>query len=112
MTGPRSSTSSNQKSWLNYLVRVDLGSQTHSNEFQNGLAKLKKIEAWLHKNHLPMTLTDEFGNPRSEIVTVFFDTNHSAKALAFRGLCSELGIASTLLSQRVTLNRDRRTLGY
>lgn len=100
-----------RKSWLNYVVRVALGPRVQSEEFRRGVTKLKRIETWLQKNHLPMTLTDEFGQPRSETVTVFFDAAESAKALAFRGFCNELGLASTMISQRVYLNRDRRTGG-
>ena len=105
-------SSGRAKSWVNYVVRVNLGPRAFSSEFRTGLTKLKKIETWLQKNHLPLALMDEFGKPKSEIVTVFFDAGDSAKALAFKGFCSELGIASTLQSQRVKLNRDWRVQGY
>lgn len=111
MTGASPETGS-RKSWLNYVVRVALGPNRYSVEFRDGLAKLRHIEAWLHENHLPLSLTDIYGQPRSEMVTVFFDASDAAKALAFRGLCGELGIVSSLKSQQVVLNDHHRvTLG-
>ncbi len=105
-------SSGRAKSWVNCVVRVNLGLHGYSSGFRTGLTRLKKIETWLQENHLPLALMGEFGKPKSEIVTVFFDAGESAKALAFKGFCSELGIASTFQSQRVKLNRDRRVQGY
>lgn len=94
------------------MVRVALGSNIYSDEFRDGLVKLRLIETWLHDNHLPLSLTDIHGQPRSEMVTVFFDSGDADKALAFRGLCGKLGISSSLKSQHVRLNDQRFLGGY
>ena len=101
-----------RKSWLNFVVRVALGSNTYSEEFRNGIAKLRHIEEWLSLHHLPLSLTDEYGRPKGEMVTVFFDADDANLALAFRGLCGELGIASSLKSQHVVLNDHPRVVGW
>ena len=107
-----SANAESRKGWLNFVVQVALGSSTYSDEFRDGLAKLRHIETWLSDNHLPLSLTDKYGRPKSETVTVFFDRGDAAKALAFRGLCGELGIASSLRSQHVFLNDHHRVIGY
>jgi len=99
------------KRWLNYVVRVAMGPSLYSEEFRVGLAKLRHIEAWMAQHHLPLSLADKYGPPKWATVTVFFDAGDATKALKFRGLCGELGIASSLQSHYVIHNDRRRAVG-
>ncbi|MSO74713.1 MAG: hypothetical protein EXQ99_06140 [Alphaproteobacteria bacterium] len=95
--------------WRHYYVRVAMAPDRDASDYRHGLETLRRIEAWLAANHRPIALFDAHGRPKSEAVSVFFDRTDAAKALAYRTLCNELGLAASLLSNLVVHVRCPRT---
>lgn len=95
--------------WRHYYVRVALAPDLEASDYRRGLDKLRRLEAWLAAHHRPIALFDARGRPKSEAVSVFFERDDAAKALAYRSFCNELGLADTLLSGIVVHRRCPRT---
>ncbi|HEY5208211.1 MAG TPA: hypothetical protein VIJ42_02080 [Stellaceae bacterium] len=95
--------------WLQYLVRIPVGPETRSEEYQFGLMILRQIETWLRDNHAPRALFDPHGRPKTPLVSVSFDETELEKALAYRIFCNELGLSNSLRQSRIVHNACGRT---
>lgn len=98
--------------WVQTIVRISFGRHVFSREYTEGVRILRKIERWLHANHLPRAMFDAHGFPKfpGGNVTVTFRANEPEKALAYRVFCNEIGIGGTLDQYRLTYSRDPRTI--
>jgi len=72
------------------------------------MRQLRTIERWLFEHHVPQNLFDRTGAPRSDTVHAFFRSDQRQRALAFKGLCKELGLAGSLDQVRLLVNRCAR----
>jgi len=102
------------RSWLHLMVRVDLGSgrarlgSPRLSRDVAGFRQLLQLERWLKDHHIPQSLFDRYGAPRSDTVHAFFRSDQPEKALAFRGLCNELGLGGRLDQVRIAVNSCSR----
>ncbi len=95
--------------WRHYYVRVALLPDRDAPGYRHALDTLRRLETWLAAHHRPVALFDAGGRPKGEAVSVFFDRGDAAKALAYRALCNELGLADAVLSGLVVHARCART---
>ncbi len=104
--------SSTTHEWVQTIVRISFGRYAFSREYFEGVKLLRKIERWLHANHLQRSMFDEYGFPKfpSGNVTVTFKANEPEKTMAYRVFCNEIGIGETLDQYRIALSRDPRTI--
>lgn len=68
---------------------------------------LRRFEAWLAAHHLPRALFRADGQPKSRVVCVSVPMEESAKALAFRTFCADLGLSGGLVQWRVEAGTGR-----
>lgn len=81
--------------WQILVVRVPLQA-----DYESGVRKLQAMQEWLARNHKPVTLFRSDGRPRSEVVCIAVPVEMPEKALAWRALCKDLGVASGLVQWR------------
>ncbi len=98
--------------WLQYFVRIELGQEISSEQYQLGLMLLRQLEAWLKDHHRPRQLFDRYGRPKSQMVSVFFSEGELQTALAYRIFCNELGLSHALQQSRIRHNHCPRTTPY
>ena len=67
------------------------------------------LERWLKQHGWQGVIAGPDGLPRSDAVNVSFRQDRSETALAFRTLCRDLGLQSTMKQFRVHPNRCERT---
>ncbi len=98
--------------WVQTIVRISFGRYAFSREYFEGVRLLRKIERWLHANHLQRSMFDAYGFPKfpSGNITVTFRANEPEKTMAYRVFCNEIGIGATLDQYRIALSRDPRTI--
>ena len=63
--------------------------------------KLRILERWFAENHCPYAFVSPDGTVRSRVVCLALPDDEPHKALAFRGLCRELGIGESLVQWTV-----------
>ena len=81
--------------WQILVVRVPLAA-----DYEAGVRKLQAMQDWLAEHHRPVTLFRSDGRPRSEMVCIAVPAEMPDKALAWRALCKDLGVASGLVQWR------------
>ncbi len=104
--------SSNTHEWVQTIVRISFGKYAFSGEYFEGVILLRKIERWLHANHLQRSMFYAYGFPKFPIgnITVTFKASEPEKTMAYRVFCNELGIGDTLDQFRIAFSRDPRTV--
>ncbi len=97
--------------WVQTIVRISFGRHAFSREYFEGIKILRKIERWLHENHLQRAMFDEYGFPKFPAgnVTVTFNADEPEKAMAYRVFCNEIGVGHTLDQYRIVRSPDPRT---
>jgi hypothetical protein len=88
--------------WQLVVVRVDLDS-----DFADAVRKLRVLEHWLAENHRPHALFNADGRPRSDAVCLAVPAARADKALAWRSLCNELGLAHQMVQWRAAPYRPQ-----
>ena len=58
--------------------------------------RLRRLEVWFAKYHRPLTFFRPDGRPRSQVICLAVPVEESAKALAFKAMCMELGIGASI----------------
>jgi hypothetical protein len=86
--------------WQLVVVRVGLDT-----DFEDAVRKLRILEKWLAENHRPHALFNADGRPRSDAVCLAVPAARSDKALAWRSLCNELGLAAQMVQWRAAPHR-------
>ena len=69
-------------------------------DYEDGVRKLRALEAWLARNHRPVALFRADGRPRSETVCLAVPADLPEKALAWRSFCGDLGVAAGMVQWR------------
>jgi hypothetical protein len=82
--------------WHALVVRVGFDAG-----YEDGVHKLRTMEAWLARHHRPLALFRPDGRPRSSVVCLAVPVEQGETALAWRGLCRELGLADALVQWRI-----------
>jgi hypothetical protein len=88
--------------WQLVVVRVGLDT-----DFEDAVRKLRILEQWLAENHRPHALFNADGRPRSDAVCLAVPVARADKALAWRSLCNELGLAAHMVQWRAAPYRPQ-----